>query len=162
MIEFRQDVWSTTQAEAAWRLVTDLEHYPDWTAAVVFGGRARTDAPMVFTIRVPKDRGRVSSFRFDAKVVRLEPMHTFVWSCGVPGVLGLTFGLLLAPERGGTRITYYVQATGLATLIARRRLTLVLPPILKTVTADLQRRLSVRKLHTLRHPPRRTKDRRSG
>jgi uncharacterized protein YndB with AHSA1/START domain len=162
MTEFREEVWSAAQTEHVWSVVTDLEHYPAWTAALVFGGHAEADAPIVFTIQVPKDSGRVSLFRFDAKVLRFEPPHDFAWTCGVPGVLSLTFGFVLLPERGGTRIAHHVRAAGLLTIVARRRLKLVLPPVLKAVTADLQRRLAVRKLHTLRHPPRRSKDRRPG
>lgn len=101
-------------------------------------------------LRVPTPNGKSHTHRFEAKVYRADTARHLAWVCGVPNLLGLTFGFVLDSTGRETHIVHYVEAEGLISGMVRRRLERILPPILEAVISDLQRQLSRRKLRTLR------------
>jgi carbon monoxide dehydrogenase subunit G len=107
-MEYRRKIDIDAPPEVVWRLLEDIERWPEWTSSMqkierldsgplAVGSRARVKQPKlpptVFT------------------VTELEPSKSFAWKAKSPGVESFA-DHEIEPRDGGSRMTLLFQVTG--------------------------------------------------
>ena len=116
VVEFRTSVDIAAPPEVVWAVMSDVEHWHEWTQSVrsirLVGGEP---------IRVGT-RARIKQPRFPPaiwKVTALEPGHSFTWESGAPGVR-VYANHSVEPVAGGARVALVLYYQGFAgRLLAR-------------------------------------------
>ena len=92
-----------------WDVLTDVEHWPDWTASVRWvrrldegplrsGSQAKISQPKMPTV--------------DWTVTDIEPVDHFIWVSSSPGVRTTAWHAVEALPGGGTRVRLSIEQAG--------------------------------------------------
>jgi len=122
--------------ERVWAVMTDVERWPEWTATVSeakrldggdfrVGSRARLKQP-----RVPTLTWTVSE---------IEDGRSFEWRTRAPGVRSVA-GHSILPEGTGSRVTLWVEQSGLVVKLMGGRFARMADEYLAIEAAGLKRR----------------------
>lgn len=152
--------------QAVWRVLMDFAGYRAWTKAVMVDGEPTLGGPLNYRITGRFRSGTRRAIRFEGTIKLWTANREMVWTSGIPGILGLRFGFELHPSGAATEFRHYLEVSGIAAPLARRRLDRLYGPILAAVTKDLAHHFSKTRLATLRVAPdirrRRPKPKRGG
>lgn len=109
-IETRENI--DAPPEKVWRILTDLESYPEWNPFIREGsGELREGEKLNLRMRPPggKEMG------FKPTVLMADEARELRWlgRLGIPGIFDGEHWFLLTPEGGGTRLEQGERFTGL-------------------------------------------------
>ena len=108
-MNFRVSVEINAPAEIVWRVLCDIERWPEWTASVTSVGQLETGPFRVGSrARIVQPKLLPATWR----VTELEENRNFTWIAASPGVR-TTAGHLLGPQGPGTRVTLSINFAGL-------------------------------------------------
>jgi len=107
--------------DAVWKILTDLERYPEWNPFVV-SSRGTVAVGRTLTNRLRPTAGRTRTFTPTVTVV--DPPRTFEWlgHLGVRGIFDGRHRFELTATPTGTRLTQLEQFSGLLVRFMRRSL----------------------------------------
>ena len=107
-IHFTVDVDIAARPERVWQVMSDVEHWPEWTASVT-SIRRLDKGPFAVGSRAIIKQPKFPPALW--KVTAIEP-NRFTWKSGMPGLW--VFGRhSVDPNAGGSRATLSVEYTGL-------------------------------------------------
>ena len=94
--------------ETVWAVLTDVEHWPEWTASMT---SLRLDAgPFAAGVRVRIKQPKLMAATW--RVTVCDPPHRFAWETSMPGMQAVAWHRI-EPTPEGSRVTLEVNSTGL-------------------------------------------------
>jgi uncharacterized membrane protein len=106
---FSIEVDIAAPAERVWKVMTDVERWPEWTASVK-SIRLLDKKPFGVGSRALVRQPRLLPAIW--KVTRVEPNRSFTWETGMPGLFSAVGGHALEENANGCHITLSVTFTG--------------------------------------------------
>lgn len=128
--------------QMAFKLISALSDYPDWTASLLIAPAKPGGAQLDFRIRVGKI---VAPFVLPGRIVSLEPSRLIGWRMGGAGIhLHETFEI--SAVRAGTKISHTVCCDGRLKGLIGKGLIRTYGGVMRSLDASIARRLTMPKL----------------
>ena len=107
----------STPADDVWRVFTDVEHWPDWTASVTRAGHVRgTGVEPGARVRMKQPRMPVMTW----EVTEYDPGVSWSWVARSPGVVTVARHRLTPQGPGATLVEQEIEHSGpLAGIVGR-------------------------------------------
>lgn len=115
MTDFAKTIDIAAPPSRVWAVMTDIEHWPDWTASVRNIQRL-TPGPLAVGSRARIRQPKLAPALWE--VTSLDPGRQFTWVTRAPGVF-VTAHHRIEPAAGGSQVTLSVNYGGpLGTIVA--------------------------------------------
>lgn len=120
--ELHTEIEIEAAPESVWRVLTDLDRYPDWNPFII-SAEGRPAVGEKLTNRMQPPGGRATTFRPTVTVVEESSAFAWLGRLGLPGIFDGRHRFDLAPtETGGTLLTQSEEFDGILVRMLRTSL----------------------------------------